>query len=907
MKTKLKLVSFAILFIAILVAFSLFVGYYGDWLWFRSLGYGAVFTTILWAKILLFFVFFLVFGIFAWWNIAIARRRGAYTRSLKVPFAGGLVRPSDIVFSDRYAKYSWAAIILFFSFIMGSQASGAWEMFLKFLHASKFGIADPIFSKDAGFYVFRLPLYDFLQGWYLFSVIIVSLGVLTSYFVDQAIAVQGNRFYVNQKARSHLAVLGGLFFLGIAMVFRLNLYSLMYSTAGVAYGASYADVHAQIPAYWAVLTTALIVAILFFLVPFFNKWKYVLYSIGLFFAVLIGFSWIYPALIEDYVVKPTELTKETPYILNNIKFTRLGFGLNKVEEKPFPVGQPMTYDQMKANDSTIHNIRLWDTRPLIETYRQLQEIRLYYNFKSVEVDRYHLKGRYTEVALAARELPASELPARAGTWINIHLKYTHGYGLVMSPVNEITEAGMPNLIVENIPPSSSVLSITRPEIYYGEQTSQYVLVNTKTKEFDYPSGNQDVYTSYQGKGGVRLSSLFRRLVYAWKFSDINILLTGYLTSESRIMFHRIISDRDKTIAPFLEYDSNPYLVVGKDGKLYWIHDAYTTSSMFPYSQPFYGAQNDMGINYIRNSVKVVIDAYNGDVSYYVIDPSDPVIRTYEKIFPTLFKPISEMPAFLRGHIRYPMDLFQIQADMFRTFHMTNPEVFYNQEDLWSLPTEVYHQQEQPMLPYYIIMRLPDTKSEEFILMVPFTPSNKNNMVSWLCARCDGSNYGQLLEYSLSKRKLIYGPLQIDARINQKPDISSELTLWNQMGSSVIRGNLLVIPIEHSFLYVEPVYLQSEQSKMPELKRVIVALGDNLQMRDNLDDALRAVFSLDTISTAQTQEAVSGVPTGPLSGMAQEALNHYNKALDYLKNGDWANYGQELDKIKDILQRMTKRK
>jgi hypothetical protein len=725
--------------------------------------------------------------------------------------------------------------------------------------------------------------------------------------MDRSIGVQENRLYINQKAQSHLAVLGGLFFLGIAWVFRLKLYGLMYSGSGVAYGASYADVHAQIPAYWAVLITALIVAILFFLMPFLNKWKFLLYSIGVYFVVLIGFSWIYPALIEQYSVKPTELTKETPYILHNIKFTRLAFGLNKIKEKPFPVRQSITYDDIKENKATIHNIRLWDTRPLIETYRQLQEIRLYYNFKNVDVDRYHFKENYTEVALAARELPPSKLPARASTWLNIHMKYTHGYGLAMSPVNEVTEDGMPDLIVQDIPPSSNILSITRPEIYYGEQTDQYALVNTKTKEFDYPSGNQNVYTSYQGKGGVRLSSLFRRLIYTWNFSDINILLTDYLTNTSRIMFHRIITDRDNTIAPFLAYDSDPYLVVGEDGNLYWIHDAYTTSNMFPYSQPLSQSQNNRGINYIRNSVKVVINAYNGDVSYYIIDPSDPLVQTYEKIFPTLFKPISDMPVFLRRHIRYPMDLFLIQGEMYKTFHMTNPQVFYNQEDLWSLPTEVYNQNEQPMLPYYIIMRLPDTKSEEFILMVPFTPSKKNNMVAWLCARCDSDNYGQLLEYSLSKKKLIYGPLQIDARINQKPDISSELTLWGQMGSSVIRGNLLVIPIEHSFLYVEPVYLQSEQSKMPELKRVIVALGDQLQMRDNLDDTLRAVFSLEAVPPAQIQKALTGLPTGPMSDVAQEALNHYNKALDYLKNADWTKYGQELNKMKGILQRMAKKK
>lgn len=907
MRSKSTIVTFAILAIVFLVMLSLFVGYYGDWLWFLNMGFGAVFTTILWTKLLSFLVFFLIFGFFAWGNIAIARMRGSHTRALKMPSPEQDMTFFDVAFSNKYAKYSWAGIILFFSFIMGSRASASWETFLKFLHASRFGVTDPIFSKDAGFYVFHLPLYNFLQGWYLFCVIIVFIAVAASYLMDQSIGIQGNRFYINKKVRSHLAVLGGLLFLGIALVFRLKLYDLMYSRSGVTFGASYADVHARIPAYWAVLTTALIVAILCFLMPLLNKWKLLLWSLGVYFLILIGFSWSYPAMIEQYVVKPTELTKETPYISHNIKFTRLAFGLSKIKEKPFRADQTITYNNIKENHATVHNIRLWDARPLIETYRQLQEMRLYYNFKNVDIDRYHFKKKYTEVALAARELPPSKLPARASTWLNIHLKYTHGYGLVMSPVNEITKDGMPDLIVKNIPPRSNLLSITRPEIYYGEQTDQYVLVNTKTKEFDYPKGNHNIYTSYRGKGGVQLSSLFRRLVYTWNFSDINILLTHYLTDKSRIMFHRDITDRDHTIAPFLGYDSDPYLVVGKDGDLYWIHDAYTTSNMFPYSQPLSRSQNNRAINYIRNSVKVVINAYNGDVSYYITDPSDPLVRTYEKIFPTLFKPISQMPPFLRKHIRYPKDLFLIQAEMYNTFHMTNPQVFYNQEDLWSLPTEVYNKNEQTMLPYYIIMRLPGTQTEEFILMLPFTPSKKNNMVAWLCARCDGNNYGQLLEYRLSKEKLIYGPLQIDARINQKPDISSKLTLWGQMGSSVIRGNLLVIPIDHSFLYVEPVYLQSEQSKMPELKRVIVALGDHLQMRNNLDNALRAVFAVEAIPSAQTQKALTGLSTGPLSGTAQTALDHYNKALGYLKKADWTKYGQELNKIKEILQGMAKKK
>ncbi len=908
MRSKTLFFKVGLLLALLLIGFALFIQYYGNWMWFRNLNFGAVFITVLWAKLLSFFVVFLIVFIFAWVNIFVARKRGASTRLLKVFTPEQRISLVDILFSEKYARYSWTGIILMFSIIIGVQASDSWETFLKFLHASRFGITDPIFSKDVGFYVFRLPFYELLQGWYLLCVVMVFIGVAVSYLTDHAMGVVENRFYINQKAKSHLSVLVGLFLLGVSWTYRLKLYGLMYSTSGAAYGASYVDVHAKIPAFWTLLILSFIVAVLFFIMPLLKKWKFLAISIVGFFVVLIGFSWIYPALIEQYVVKPTELKKETPYILHNINLTRLAFGLNKINVKPFSVREGITYKDIKENRATIHNIRLWDTRPLIETYRQLQEIRLYYNFLNVDIDRYHFKKNYMEVALAARELSISQLPTRADTWLNIHMKYTHGYGLVMSPVNEVTVDGLPHLIVKDIPPYSRFLSVARPEIYYGEQTSQYVLVNTKTKEFDYPKGNRNVYTSYKGRGGVRLSNLFRRLVYTWDLSDIKILLTRYLTKDSRIMFHRIITDRDKTIAPFLKYDSDPYLVVGTDGKLYWIQDAYTTSNMFPYSQPLSLLSGNAEINYIRNSVKVVIDAYNGDVAYYVIDPSDPVIRTYEKIFPTLFKPISKMPEFLRKHIRYPMDLFLIQAEVYKTFHMTNPQVFYNQEDLWSLPTEIYNKSEQGMLPYYIIMRLPGAKSEEFILMLPFTPSNKNNMVAWLCARCDGKNYGQLLEYRLSKEKLIYGPLQIDARINQKPDISSKLTLWGQMGSNVIRGNLLVIPIEHAFLYVEPVYLQSEQSQMPELKRVIVALGDQLQMRNSLDNTLRAIFSLEAIPSSQVQKALAGAPTTkPLSQSAREALAHYNKALEYLKEGDWAKYGQQLNKLKEILQRMAKKK
>jgi uncharacterized membrane protein (UPF0182 family) len=905
MKLKRGYLVLGCIVVVALAILAVFIHYYGDWLWFANLGFAKVFTTILWAKVLTFAAFALLFGMFAGVNLFMARRRGSSSRRIRLVTPQRPVSPIELIFHEAHATQAWTVALLFLSGVMGLSASDSWMTFLQYLHRSQFGIADPIFSKDAGFYVFTLPLYSLLQKWCLWALFLVFIIVGLSYYLDHAVVVQENSLYVYPRVKSHLGVLGGLFFLDLAWAYRLKLYGLMYSSSGVAYGASYADTHAQIPVYWALLISAVVVAAVLFIMPVLNKWKWALYIIGLYFVALFGLSWIYPAAIQKYIVKPNELAKETPYIENNIKFTRLGFGLDKALEQPFPLKETMSYSDIEKNQATIHNIRLWDRRPLIQTYKQLQEIRLYYDFKSVDVDRYHFKDKYTEVALAARELAPSQLPAQARTWVNAHLVYTHGYGVVMSPVNEGTEDGMPKFIIQNIPPqSSNSIQVTRPETYYGEETDEFTIVHTKTHEFDYPKGDQNVYTSYHGKGGVQLSSLFRRLVYAVDLSDINILLSGYITNESRIMFHRIITDRDHTIAPFLAYDSDPYLVVGDDGHLYWIHDAYTTTDMFPYSEPVSRGRGRYSFNYIRNSVKVVIDAYNGDVSFYVIDPTDPIIQTYRKIFPTLFKPIDQMPSFLRQHVRYPMDLFIVQAEVYATYHMTDPQVFYNREDLWNIPRAVFSGTPQAILPYYIIMKLPGATSEEFILMLPLTPSKKDNMVAWMCARCDGRDYGQLLIYTLSKDKLVYGPMQIEARINQQPSISAELTLWGQQGSSVIRGNLLIIPIEHSFIYVEPVYLQAEQSRMPQLKRVIAVEDGRLMMKKNLDAALRAVFGVEGVPPAQQQKVLRGLPAGPLPAGAQEALGHYNKAMEYLKQANWAKYGDELKQLKQTLERMA---
>jgi uncharacterized membrane protein (UPF0182 family) len=862
-----------------------------------------VFAAVLWAKLLILSAFFLMFAMVGLANVYLAKRSRAGSQSPPVETLESPAAPPDFFLLEKRLSCVWVLLILLLSGIMGQQASKSWLTLLKSIHQSPFGVADPIFSRDAAFYVFTLPLHFFLKRWCLLALLFVIGAVGLSYFLDQAIEVRNRRICFNSKSKAHLTILLGLVALVMAWSYRLKIYGLLYSGSGVVRGAGYADVHARIPAYWLLLVFSLLMAFLFFAIPVIKRWKWTAYVIGAYLVVLIGLSWIYPRVIERYVVKPDELAKESPYISNNIKFTRLGFGLDKAREEFFPAEDIMSYDDIESNESTIHNIRLWDHRPLIQSYKQLQEIRLYYNFKNVDMDRYKISGRYTEVALAGRELPVAELPDTARTWVNTHLVYTHGYGVVMSPVNESTADGMPRFIVQDIPPKSAAsVSITRPEIYYGEETDRFAVVHTTTREFDYPKGGRNVYTTYHGTGGVKLSSHFRRLIYALRLSDLNLLLSGCITEHSRVMLNRVISNRDRIIAPFLTYDADPYLVVGEDGHLYWIHDAYTTTNMFPYSESLNKNRNAAGINYIRNSVEVVVDAYNGDVSFYLVDPSDPLAQTYAKIFPALFKTAEDMPASLRAHLRYPRDMFVKQAKMYATYHMTDPQVLYNREDLWSIPQSVYTgEKKQAMAPYYIIMKLPDAVTEEFILMLPMTPSKKDNMVAWMCARCDGENRGQLLIYALPKTKLIYGPRQIEARINQQPSITSEMTLWDQMGSSVVRGNLLIIPIAHSFMYIEPIYLQSKEGQIPQLKRVIAVQNGELEMGRNLDAALRSVFAAIHLPEGQQQKAVGGLPPGVLPEMAEEALKHYNKAQEYLKQANWNKYGEELERLRQILQ------
>ena len=619
------------------------------------------------------------------------------------------------------------------------------------------------------------------------------------------------------------------------------------------------------------------------------------------------FAELIPGLFERFFVKPNELQLETPYIRQNIALTREAYNLGQIAVKPFPAEQDLTFQSLKDNSGTIDNIRLWDWQPLMDTYAQLQEIRTYYRFLDVDVDRYNLGDSYQQVTLAARELDPLLLSANAQTWVNLHLLFTHGNGAVMSPVTQKSAEGLPIFYLKDIPPvATGGPPITEPRIYFGQGSPGYVIVKTSTPEFDYPKGKDNAYARYDGADGIPIGGIGWRALFAWQMDDLNILLSGYITSESRILLHRNIKDRVGTIAPFLQLDRDPYVVISA-GRLYWMQDAYTTSAWFPYAKP----EPDAGdLNYIRNSVKVVIDAYNGTVDFYVTDPADPIVATYRRIFPALFKPLDAMPPDLQKHIRYPEDLFNIQALQYRAYHMDASEVFYNREDLWQFPRESTAPDEMNaggetrMAPYYIMMRLPGEPQTEFFLMLPMTPSKRENMIAWLAARCDLPEYGKLIVYEFPKDKLVYGPFQIEALINQNTEISQQISLWNQMGSRVIRGTLLVVPIGNSILYVSPLYLRAQSGQLPELKRVIAAYGDRVVMEETLPEALAALFK-ESATVAGLPAPAGSSPSGPADERARQALADYDRALEQLKAGDWAGFGKELDALRPLLEDLTR--
>jgi uncharacterized membrane protein (UPF0182 family) len=879
--------------------------FYTEWLWFSSLGYGGVYTTILKTRLLVFFLAAIIFCLLFMGNLVLATRLIPQEKAHFWPWA---------IVSRLQRVIRWNVILgtAVLSLIFGMVAQGNWLTILKFFNWQPFGVTDPVFHKEIGFYVFTLPYLNFIKGWFLGALIVIFLAVIATYLLSYA--AQRLKFDFSRPVLGHI---GGLVMaiLGLfAWGYWLGIWEMVYSAHGVVFGAGYADVHARLPAQWILLVVVVVVMGVILASVVKRKLRWPLYGIAgwILMAIIVGA--IYPAIIQRFQVQPSELVRERPYIEYNIEFTRDAYALNRIEEEAFPAETSLSARDIADNEATINNIRLWDHRPLKDTYNQIQSIRLYYDFYDVDIDRYVIDGDYRQVMLSARELSAEKLAGEAQTWVNRKLQFTHGYGVVLSPVNEISTQGLPNLFLKDIPPVGA-FDIERPEIYYGEKTNDYVIVKTNTQEFDYPRGDDNVYGRYEGEGGVSLDGFSRRLIYAWQLGDLNILLSGELTPESHVLYYRNIAERVSHLAPFLELDADPYTAI-IDGRLFWIQDAYTTTERYPYSEPIGG-----GLNYIRNSVKAVIDAYNGDVTFYVTEPNDALIRTYQAIFPDLFVPVEQMPESFRVHLRYPEDMFSIQSVMYRSYHMRDARVFYNKEDLWTVPREVYAGQEQAMEPYYVIMRLPDGEREEFLLMLPYTPVNKNNTIGWLAAHCDGDNYGKLLAYYFPKDRLVYGPSQIENRIQQDTVITEQLALWGRGGSRVLRGNLLLIPIEKSNLYVEPVFLQAEAGGLPELKRVIVAVGEQIAMEPTLMESIEAVFGAEVplpepapepAAPSEPPEPVEPAepvePEAPLDGeiatLVAEARQHYEQAQENLKAGDWAGFGEELDAVEEVLQKLA---
>src|ERR1700682_3809285 len=880
-----------------------------DWLWFSSIGYPQVFWTTIGAEAVVFFAVGMVTAVILWLNgwlaVRFARRQPGQSVAGITWQPTGNVPPPDL-FALARDRLPGARGIAggpgLLALLFAAAEAGNWGTFLRFLYQVPYGADDPLYNKDIGFYLFSLPAYILIKNWMLLTLLLSALFAATIYWVHGEIEYDVQHRSMSPTVIAHGSALLGLFFAVKAWSYGLDRYLLLYGDNGVVVGASYTDIHVGLPGLWLLIGFSIIAALAAWAnLSVRTYWlpaaAFILVAIGSF--VLSGAA---PELFRHFFVKPSELQLEKPYIERNIALTRQAYNLDQIAAKPFTAEQKLSHEVLEANKATIKNIRLWDWQPLSDTYAQLQEIRTYYKFHDLDVDRYWLDGSYQSVMLSARELRPSLLPPNAQTWVHRHLLLTHGNGAVMSPVTRKSTEGLPLFYLRDIPPvADGGPKIHEPRIYYGEESDDYVIVKGSTPEVDYPKGKDNVYAVYDGVGGVPIGAMVWRGLFAYYFNDPNLLLSSYITTDSRIMIRRNIKEGVRTIAPFLRLDHDPYLVIS-DGRMFWMQDAYTVSSYFPYAQP----AQDLDLNYIRNSVKIIVDAYNGTVDFYLIDPGDVIAATYQRIFPGLFKPFTAMPPDLQKHIRYPEDLFLIQARLYQTYHMEAADFFYNREDLWQFPRQPGGDGISPMAPYYINMRLPGEPQAQFFLMLPMVPSRRDNMIAWLAARCDGPDYGKLIVYEFPKEKLVYGPFQIEARINQNTEISQQLTLWNQMGSRVIRGaNLLVIPIENSILYVSPLYLRAEHGHLPELKRVIAAYGEHVVMKETLAEALSALF-IEPGSAPAVSSTTEEMPiAGPATSQAQEALDRYNRAVERLKSGDWKGFGTQVDAMRERLEEMSR--
>lgn len=875
-----------------------------DLMWYQEIGYQRVFLLKVAAQ--------WVLGLFAGIGTAVV-----LVISARFALRGDSTQPIPVMDQARSGPRSRNASLtrlatllalpasLLLTAAVATLAATEWRTIVQFLYRSPFGVTDPVFGRDVAFYVFTLPV---IQGLLDYASLVFVLALVVAVLVYTArgeIGWRGWRLRIDSLAQVHVAVLGSLLVAlhGLRIAF-VDVPSLLQASHGVLTGASYTDLHLRVPLLRFMSVLAIGAAILTLRAA--RRGRFVRTAVVVF-GTYVAMWWLtlglVPMTYHRLVVQPNELAREAPQILHHISATRLAWGLEGVERRELTAGERLTSRDIEANQTTIANVRLWDRAPLLQTFGQLQSIRTYYDFKAVDDDRYRIGNELRQVLLSARELNSSALPTRS--FINEHLTFTHGMGLTLGPSNQVTPEGLPVLWIKDLPPESSVpIRVNRPQIYFGELSNDFVLAPTRQREFDYPAGQggEAIYSSYAGRAGVAINSVARRVLFALRFRSLNVLLSRDLRPESRVLFHRNILVRAELALPFLQFDRDPYLVVTDSGRLKWILDAYTTTNRYPYAH----ALSD-GTNYMRNSVKVVIDAYDGDTRAYIIDPQDPMIRTLSRIYPGLLRPISEMSADLRAHLRYPEDLFRAQTALYATFHMTDPATFYHREDQWQVPASQRGDEREGFI-RHIVMRLPGEREPEFILMRPFTPNQKDNLAAWMVARSDGAHYGKLLAYQFPRQSLVFGPTQVVNRINQDTEVSRQVSLWDQRGSEVVRGELLVIPIEASLLYVQPLYLRAQGGKIPELKRVIVAHESRVVMEETLEAGLRRLFG----DIAARPPTVASTPIPPdvdstsaaASGLIRQATQHFERARAAQRADDWATYGVEMRKLGEILKQLN---
>lgn len=903
------------IFVIVIVFFSNIAVYIIDYQWFAELGYKEVFFKKLITQLQFFLpaltVLFVLFYLYL-------KSINAYS----IKHSGVILSNVEKKVRNKVFLVSSFAISFILSLIF---VVDLWYDFLIFINKASFGIADPIFGRDIGYFIFSLP---FLNKLYNFLIVLVfavaAITLLFNLYNFFNTKVTNEHFDINVKsinnskdiyksilgaASKQLMFLGGIFFLLLAVGFYLKIFDLLYSPSGVAYGASYTDVNITLPSYYIYMGICILTAILLILSR--KKKNIKLAAFGpLLLIVAMIVSGIVTVAVQSIIVTPNEIVKEEEFLQNNITYTNYAYNLHKVQEKEFPVNQELTREDIDKNKVTISNIPINDYRPAKDIYNQIQGLKSYYQFYDMDIDRYMINGVYRHVFVSARELQSANVPkqadAQAATWINKYLKYTHGYGVAMSPVNEVTLSGQPRLFIRDMPVISDIdITVDTPQIYFGELMKDFAIVNTREKEFDYPSTNSNMETEYNGTGGIKLNFL-NRILFAVREGKLNFLLSQDISSNSRVLINRDIAKRAQKIAPFLVYDEDPYIAID-NGKLYWIIDAYTVSSRYPYSEPI---SSQTSTNYIRNSVKVIIDAYNGSTEFYIADPSDPLVKTYSSIFTTLFKPLDEMPEGLKAHIRYPQTMFDIQSDIYTKYHMESAREFYNKSDVWDISTQIYgassaQANSESVESSYLIMRLPDSSKEEFLLMVPYTPQGKNNMIAWLAVKNDGESYGDIILYSFPSGKIVEGPMQVEGIVSQDTIIGPQLNLLATGGNSqVIRGNMLTIPIEGSILYVEPIYIKAlNANALPEQKKVIVYFKNQVVMEDNLEKALARIFPIEEDIEDQPDPAPTpvGTPDATVEELIKKANEAFTAAQNAQREGNWAEYGNKLVELENTLK------